>query len=47
MKETAHTRAVKQATGGQQLDPASVERRRQEDLRRMNCKVVDGVTICG
>jgi hypothetical protein len=47
MNETAHTRAVREATGGQQLDPASVERRREEDNRRMNCRVVDGVTICG
>lgn len=46
MKQTAHTRAVEQATG-QQLDPASVERRHQQELRDMNCKVVDGVTICG
>ena len=47
MKQTAHTRAVQQATGGQQLDPASVERQRQEELRDMKCREVDGVTICG
>ncbi len=47
MKGTSHTRAVKAASGGVELDPASVERRREEDNRRMKCRVVDGVTICG
>jgi hypothetical protein len=47
MKETAHTRAVKAASGGVGPDPAAVERRREEDNRRMKCRVVDGVTICG
>jgi hypothetical protein len=47
MKETAHTRAIKAATGGVGVDPAAVERQREEDNRRMNCRVVDGVTICG
>jgi hypothetical protein len=46
MKQTAHTRAVQQATG-QQLDPASVERRHQQELKDMKCREVDGVTICG
>lgn len=46
MDDTAHTRAVKQATGVQ-LDPAALERAHQEELRRLKCRVVDGVTICG
>jgi hypothetical protein len=46
MKDTAHTRAVRAATG-RQLDPASAERAHQEELRKLNCRVVDGATICG
>jgi hypothetical protein len=47
MKGTAHTRAVKAATGGVGVDPASAERAHQEELRRLKCRVVDGATICG
>ena len=46
MQDTAATRAAK-AAGEMQLDPASVERRHQEELRNMNCKEKDGVWICG
>lgn len=46
MDDTAATRASK-AAGEMQLDPAAVERRRQEELRRMNCKEKDGVWVCG
>ena len=46
MKETAHLRAVRQATGVQ-LDAAAVEREHQKQLRELNCVVKDGVTICG
>jgi len=46
MKDTAATRASK-AAGETNIDPAAVERRRQEDLQRMNCKEKDGVWICG
>lgn len=46
MKDTAATQAAKQA-GETQLDPAAVERRHQEELRRMNCREKDGVMICG
>ena len=46
MEDTAATRASK-AAGETQIDPAAVERRRQEELRRMNCKEKDGVWICG
>lgn len=46
MQDTGATRAAK-AAGERQLDPASVERRHQEELRDMNCKEKDGVWICG
>ncbi len=46
MDDTAATRAAK-AAGETQIDPAAVERRRQEELRRMNCKEKDGVWTCG
>lgn len=46
MKDTAATQAAKQA-GETQLDPAAVERRHQEELRRMNCREKDGVMVCG
>jgi hypothetical protein len=45
MDDTAHTRALKQATGAQ-LDPASMERKRAIDNRRMNCVEKDGGTFC-
>jgi len=47
MADTAHTEAVRQATGGVQLDPASIERQRELDDRQMKCRMVDGVKICG
>lgn len=46
MNDTAATRAAR-ARGELQIDPAAVERRRQEELRRMNCREKDGVWICG
>jgi hypothetical protein len=46
MKETHHTRAVRQATGVQ-LDPAAVERQYQQQLRDMKCVEKDGVVTCG
>jgi hypothetical protein len=46
MLDTSATRASR-AAGESQLDPAAVERRRQEELRRMNCKERDGVWTCG
>ena len=46
MQGTAATQAAK-AAGERQLDPASVERRRQQELRDMNCREKDGVWICG
>jgi hypothetical protein len=46
MQDTAAIRASR-AAGETQLDPAAVERRREEDLRRMNCKQKDGAWICG
>lgn len=45
MDDTAHTRALKQATGAQ-LDPASMERQRAIDSRRMHCVEKDGGTFC-
>ena len=45
MDDTAATQAAKAA--GENIDPAAVERRPQEELRRMNCKEKDGVSICG
>jgi hypothetical protein len=45
MDDTAATRASK-AAGEIQIDPAAVERRRQEELRRMNCKERDGAFFC-
>lgn len=46
MDDTAATRASK-AAGEIQIDPAAVERRHEEELRRMNCKQKDGVWVCG
>ncbi len=46
MDDTAATQAAK-AAGEKNIDPAAVERRRQEELRRMNCKEKDGVWVCG
>jgi hypothetical protein len=44
MDDTAHTRAINQAGGN--VDPASMERQRAVDNRRMHCRQVDGATIC-
>ena len=46
MKNTAHTRAIRQTTGVQ-LDPAAVERRYQQQLRDMKCVEKDGAIVCG
>jgi hypothetical protein len=46
MKDTANTRAIRQTTGVQ-LDPASMERRYQQQLRDMKCVEKDGVIVCG
>ena len=46
MEDTAATRAAR-AAGQKHLDPAAVERRRQQELRDMKCKQKDGVWICG
>ncbi len=46
MQDTAATQAAK-AAGETQIDPAAVERRRQQELRDMNCKEKDGVWYCG
>jgi hypothetical protein len=46
MDDTAATRASR-AAGELQLDPAAVQRRHEEELRRLNCKLKDGVWICG
>ncbi len=46
MRDTAHTRTIRQATGVQ-LDPAALERRYQEQLREMKCVEKDGAIVCG
>jgi hypothetical protein len=45
MDDTGHTRTIRQATGVQ-LDPASIERQRAIENRRMNCVEKDGGTFC-
>lgn len=46
MDDNAATRASR-AAGESQIDPAAVQRRHEEELRRMNCKEKDGVWYCG
>ena len=46
MADTAHTEAVRRATGGVRLDPASVQRQLEQQLKDMHCKERDGVTTC-